>query len=151
MSDNIFGCFVSGPAVRSDDSKKTMDLAADQGKLFRSYIWGEKGICPTLKTLVNKDYGSDLVLVLFEFYVSPWLSWRQSIKDIEYRKNEKSIGIPIIIDQDNFFDRNERERLAFLKRVLMQKMDILKEVVIQKKLATRIDNLISDLVKILEE
>lgn len=76
----------------------------------------------------------------------------EKIKIIEeYRKNEKSIGIPIIIDQDNFFDRNERERLAFLKRVLIQKLELLKEVVIKKKLDTRIDNLRSDLVKILEE
>ena len=71
MSENIFGCFVSGPAMRSDDDQKIKDMAEAQGQVFRAYIWGEEGLIQKLRTFKSKDYGSDLDLVLFKFYLKP--------------------------------------------------------------------------------
>src|SRR5204863_1979348 len=56
MNDNIFGCFLK----IGFDPKLTGQDAIDLANAFRAYVWGEKGICNTLKKLKHQDYGSDL-------------------------------------------------------------------------------------------
>jgi hypothetical protein len=147
---NILGCFISGPAIYYDADQRTKDLASEQGEIFRTYIWSEKGICDTLKKLNHQDYGKDLILILFQFYVSPLPIELQNLKEIEsYRKKEKSIGIPIIVNDENFFSKSEEARFTFLKQSIFQKLDILAEVIKKRKLDTKIDLLKSDLEKIL--
>lgn len=64
---------------------------------------GDRGFCEKLKKLNNDDYGKDLKLVLFQFYLYPIAYELDNLKAIErYRKNEKSIGIPIIVTDENF-------------------------------------------------
>ena len=65
MNDNILGCFLKVGFDPNLSGQEFMDLA----NTFRVYIWGEKGICDTLKKLKHEDYGKDLILVLFQFYV----------------------------------------------------------------------------------
>lgn len=152
MSDteNIFGCFVSATQPYLDASQETKDLALAQGRLFRSYIWGDKGICDTLKKLKHEDYGKDLQLALFQFYVNPLPIEVQSLKAIEdYRKREKSIGIPIIVNDENFFSKSEAGRYSFLKQSILQKLDLLAEVVKKKKLDTKMSLLKADLQRVL--
>ena len=152
MSDdkNIFGCYVSVTQAYPDADKQTKDLATEQGRLFRTYIWGEKGICDTLKKLNQDDYGKDLKLALFQFYVNPIPMMEQALKEIEaYRKNEKSIGIPIVVNDKNFFSQTDEGRYSFLKQSILQKLDLLAEVVKKKKLDTNMDQLKTDLQKIL--
>lgn len=147
---NILGCFCSGPSVNYDDSQKIKDLAADKGKLFRTYIWGEKGISNTLKKLNHEDYGTDLILILLQFEVDPIPYLLQNLKEIEsYRKNEKSIGIPIIINDENFFSKSEEGRYDCLKKLILQKLDILESVVKKKKLDTNMELLKADVIRIL--
>ena len=147
---NIFGCFVSVTQPYPDVSKETKDLVLEQGRLFRSYIWGDRGICDTLKKLKHEDYGKDLKLALFQFYVNPIPYEQQNLKEIEpYRKNEKAIGIPIVVNDENFFSKSEEERYNFLKQTILQKLDLLADIVKKKKLDTRIDLLKADLQKIL--
>ena len=149
-TENIFGCFVSATQPYPDASQETKDLALEQGRLFRSYIWGDEGICSTVKKLKHEDYGKDLKLALFQFYVNPLPIEIQNLKVIEeYRKREKSIGIPIIINGENFFSKSEEGRYGFLKQSILQKLDLLAEVVKQKKLDTNIEQLKADLQKIL--
>ena len=148
MSDteNIFGCFVSITQPYQSAPQETKDLAQEQGQLFRAYIWREKGICDMLKQLKNKDYGGDLSIVLFQFYVNPLAVELQHLKEIEpYRKTEKSIGIPIIINNENFFSKLDEERHNFLKQTILQKLDLLGEVVKKKKLDTNTKQLKYDL------
>ncbi len=148
---NILGCFVSYPSLMYDATEEQRANAKNQGDLFRTYIWGEKGICDTLKKLNNEDYGKDLKLALFQFNVNPMLIVKQALKEIEpYRKNERAIGIPIIITDENFFNKSEEERYRFLKVSILQKMDLLAEVVKKKKLDTNIELLKADLEKILK-
>lgn len=152
MSDdkNIFGCYVSATQASPDADQQTKELATEQGRLFRNYIWGDKGICDTLKKLNQDDYGKDLKLALFQFYVNPIPMMEQALKAIEpYRAKEKSIGIPIVVNDKNFFSQTEEGRYNFLKQSIFQKLDLLAEIVKKKKLDTKIDLLKADLQKLL--
>lgn len=142
----IFGCFFKIGFDPQLSEREFINLA-DQ---FRIYIWSEKGIDGKLKKLKNENYGRDLNLVLFQFYVKPTESELQYLKEIEsYRKKEKSIGIPIIVTDENFFAKTEEERYEFLKSSIMQKMDLLEVVVKRRKLDTNMKQLKLDLDKIL--
>ena len=145
---NILGCFVSAGGVYSTDDQKTKDIASDKTNLFCQYIWGEKGISNTLKLLKNEDYGNDLILILFQFYVRPIPALLQAIKEIgNYRPKEKSMGISIIITDENFFDKSEKERYAFLRESIFRTLDLVAKK--KKKLDTNFELLKSDLQKIL--
>lgn len=150
--ENILGCFTSGPAIIYDANKTEKEREIEQedkskmGALFRSYIRGEEGIYNILKKLKNKDYGEDLKLILFQFYINPIPYELEHLKEIEnYRKSEKAIGIPIIVNDENFFSKSEVERYDFLRESILQKLDLLAEVVKKKKLDTNIELLKSDL------
>ncbi|GCB34057.1 hypothetical protein [Bacteroides faecalis] len=146
MDDSILGCFLK---VGFDPNLKAPDLKK-MGDLVSSYIWGERGIDNKLEKLKSVDYGEDLKLALFEFYVKPTPVELKYFKEIEsYRKKEKAIGIPIIITDENFFNKSEEERYEFLKVSIMQKMDLLEAVIKRRKLDTNMKQLKSDLVKLL--
>jgi hypothetical protein len=152
MSDdkNILGCYVSYPSLMFDATELQKENAKKQGDLFRQYVWGEKGICDTLKKLNQDDYGTDLKLVLFQFYVNPIAYELDNLKEIEpYRAKEKSIGIPIVVNDKNFFSQTEQERYSFLKRTILEKLDLLMGVVKKKKLDTKMELLKADLLKVL--
>ena len=79
-----------------------------------------------------------MMMILFEFYVNPIPYLQQNLKEMgSYRKNEKSIGIRIIVTDENFFSKSEEERYIFLKQSILQKLDLLAEVVKKKKLDTK--------------
>ena len=81
--------------------------------------------------------------------VNPIPYMLENLKEIEgYRKKEKAIGIPIIITDDNFFNRTEAERYYFLKESMLKKLDLLAEVIKKKKLDTNVELLKSDLEKL---
>lgn len=148
--ENILGCYISCPAVYFDANQKTKNLASEQCESFRAYIWGENGISDTLKKLKHQNYGKDLILILFQFYVSPLPVELENLKKIErYRKKEKSIGIPLIVNNENFFSKSEEARCAFLKQSILQKLDLLAEIVKGRKLDTKMDLLKSDLERLL--
>ncbi len=147
MDDNsyILGCYVSSGSAYFEDSQEVKDIAAEKGDLFTKYIWGERGISDTLKKLKRKDYGKDMMLILFQFYVRPIPYLLQNLKEIDnYKKNEKAIGIPIIVTDENFFNKYEEGRYNFLKLAILQKLDLLAEVIKKKKLDTDIELLKAD-------
>ncbi|HBR56376.1 MAG TPA: hypothetical protein DEA22_02720, partial [Blastocatellia bacterium] len=71
--ENILGCFVSGPANYHDDVPEMRELLTQKGELFKSYVWGPLGIRDSLNSLKRRDYGRDLDLILFKFYLLPLL------------------------------------------------------------------------------
>jgi hypothetical protein len=151
MENNILGCYASISGGNWDDSEEIKNKADLNGKLFREYIWGDKGLCELLKKLKHSDYGEDLILILFEFYVNPIPYLRDNLRKIgNYRRKEKSIGIPIIIDEDNFFSKSEIERRKYLVDSIFAKLDLLKTTIKRNKLDTKIDNLIVDLTAVLK-
>ena len=105
-----------------------------------------------MKKLDRSNYGKDLELVLFQFYVKPIPELLTCLKEIEaYRKKERAIGIPIIINDENFFSKTERGRYDFLGEIILAKMNLLAEVVKRRKLDTNMSLLVSDLKKIIQE
>lgn len=148
--DNILGCFVSGPTIDFDAGPKEEETADEQGRLFRRYIWGDGGVEGLLKKLKYEDYGNDLKLVLFQFIIKPHPLELQSLHDIErYRRNEKSVGISIIVTDENFFLQDERNRRDFLVQSILQKSKLLEEVIKKERLDTNLDLLIADLQELL--
>jgi len=144
--DSIFGCFMK----IGFDPNLTEQEFLNLDKAFTPYVWGKKGICDTLKKLRHEDYGKDLVLALFQFNIKPSQIELQKLKEIEsYRKNEKSIGIPIIVTDENFFNKSEEGRYCFLRQSILQKLELLAVVVKRKKLDTNMDLLKSDLQELL--
>lgn len=147
--DAILGCFASGPATYYEDDSETQELLGQRGETFRSYIWGDYGICEQLKSLKRRDYGQDLELVLFQFYLLPLIEELAVLKEIgRYRPKERSVGIPIIIHNDNFFDKSDLERRKFLKLVILEKLDLLALVVKRNKLDINVALLKSDVEKL---
>jgi len=154
---NIFGCHIMAEATIYDKNKTEQERQAEETRtseefhLFHSYIRGEKGIDNTLKKLNNENYGNDLKLILFQFYIKPIPYLLQHLKEIEsYRKKEKAIGIPIIVTDEFFFNKSEEGRYNFLKQSILQKIDLLAEVVKKKKLDTNMVQLKIDLEKMLK-
>lgn len=148
--EDILGCFISGAANYADEDPAIEELRGKKSELFRTYIWGEFGIRDPLKTLKRSDYGKDLQLALFQFYVLPLLEELAHLKEIErYRPKERAIGIPIIIHDENFFNRSDLERRRFLKDAILEKLDLLARVVKRNKLDTDIELLKTDVAKVL--
>ena len=144
--NNILGCTVIGQPTLYNYSQEVKDSASQNGQIFESYIYGDKGIYNIIDNLNYQNYGNDLELILFQFYINPIPYLRSNIKEIEnYRKNEKSIGLNIIIDDDNFFSLSEQNRYIFLISKILEKLDLLAELINKKKLDTNIELLKYDL------
>lgn len=149
-TQEIIGCYISITEGNYNANQKTKDIASEQGDLFKDYIFGEKGISEVLKKMKHQDYGQDIELILFQFYVNPLPIEIENLKDIEnYKKKEKAIGVPVIINNENFFSKSKQERLVFLKQIIISKLDLLAQVVANKKLDTNTELLKSDLEKLL--
>lgn len=147
---SIFGCYVSNYLGEMNDPQEKKNEAQEQGKIFRNYIWSEKGIDSSIKTLNRFCYGNDLELILFQFYLNPVSLQIKELEDIAiYKKRERSIKIAIIINNANFFSRDEKQRQDFIRSAMIRKMDLLEDIVIKKKLDTKIDQLRNDLMKVL--
>ena len=92
------------------------------------------------------------MLILFEFNVNPIPYLRENLKEIgSYRRKEKSIGIPTILDNENFFGLDENGQQDFLKTRIIEKLSLVKEKVKRNKLDFNIDRLITDVKKLCVE
>lgn len=132
-SDSIFGFFASFSL--NDPNKEHV----------KTILWGPEGINMKLKPLKNSDYGSDFKLILFQIYSNPISYQRVSLKALEnYRRKEKSIGIPLILDDDNFFNLAEHQQRDFLSQSVSDRLNLLGERVKRSKLDLNISALIKD-------
>jgi hypothetical protein len=152
LINNILGCFVASGYAYAEDSQEIKSKSIANGEIFDSYIYKEKGVYEIISRLERDNYGRDMELILFQFHVNPIPYILPYLKEIEsYRKKEKSIGVTIIITDENFFNKYEQERYDFIKTSIMQKMDLVEEVVKKKKLDTDMELLKKDLVAVLEQ
>ena len=151
MTDNIFGCFVSGPAVYGDSSTETINESERLGEEFVKFMWGSNRLCEILKQLKHQDYGTDLTIILFQFYLNPIPEQLSYLKEIgSYRRKEKSIGIPVIVDNHNFFTLSDIERRIKIVTILKQKLNLVESVIKRNKLDTKFNELKVDFSKILD-
>jgi hypothetical protein len=135
---NLIGFFADLGLDRTDD------------EVVKDYLWGDNGLDKKLSSLKWKDYGRDFELILFEFRVRPPQELQDVLRDIgNYRKKEKSIGITIIIGNGNFFRLNAADRQAFLKKTILERLDLLTAKVKRNKLDLDVSRLKSDVEKLL--
>jgi hypothetical protein len=148
LTNNILGCHSS----LTRNPKFSIQENENFANKFCSYIYGVKGIYECIHKLERENYGNDMNLILFQFSVNPIPYELPYLKMIEnYRKKEKSIGGWIIINEVNFFNKSEEDRYDFIKESIMQKMDLVEEVVKKKKLDTNMELLKEDLKAVLEQ
>jgi len=87
-------------------------------------------------------------MILFQVYTKPIPYERRNLREIEnYRPKEKSIGIPIILDNDNFFKLPETERQQFFAETIVEKLGLAELKVKRNKLEFDISQLIADVKK----
>lgn len=156
--NHIFGIFVSIAMPNKyslpELSEKELILVKakvdNDGKTVRDFLWGDKSIDIEFKKTDYHNYGEDMKLILFQFYLNPIGYDMKYIEGIEpYRKKEKAIGIPIIIWMDDFLKLTNKDKYLFLQNIFTEKMDLLEAVVKKKKLDTNMPRLRSDLDAIL--
>jgi hypothetical protein len=144
--DGIFGCFIKVGFDPQLSESEFLVLA----NTVRSYVWGEGGLSIKLSNLKHASFGYDVEFVLLQFFVKPTASELQRIKEIEsFRSKEKSIAIPIIVTDENFFNKSEAERWDFLKRSILQKLDLMSKVVRKRKLDTNLELLRAEVERVL--
>lgn len=154
MSDNeekILG-FFSSCEHEYDESEEEQRYRDEQEQLFTYYLWGEGGLADKLGPLKHVEYGKDLVRILFQFNLFPSEFSLEHMEGMEkYRAKEKAIGIPLFVTKENFFSKPEVERRKFLHDSMIMKLDLLSEVVKQKKLDTDIEKLKQDIQAALQD
>jgi hypothetical protein len=150
--DSIIGFYISGPSLYYDASEELKEIATQKSQLFREYIWGHNGICDKLKVLRHKTYGLDINLILFQFHIEPLQEENRHLRQIEkFRPSEKAIGIPIIINQLNFFGNNETIRLEYLRQVIVERLGLVEKVIKRNKFDTDFIKLKVDTAAILDK
>jgi hypothetical protein len=136
--NNIFGFYASFQAGEIEQ------------KLVKQYLWGATGLKEKLKSLKWQEFGKDLQLILFEIYVTPNSYERDSLKEIgNYRRKEKAIGIPVILDEEGFFSLNDTGRHEFFRATILKRLDLLEQKVKRNKLDLDIEKLKNEVKKIL--
>lgn len=117
---------------------------------FRRYIWNENGLKEKFEALESKNYGDDLRLILLQFLVFPGLETLQNVDEVErYRPKEKSIGINIAVTREDFFDKDEKDRKAFLSENILWCLSLVSKSVQETNLDTNIAKLKTDIEKVL--
>jgi hypothetical protein len=142
--NEILGCYVS-VSTSAKLSAEEQSQSFKEGRMFRQYIWGEYGVMNILKQITSNSYGNDLKLILFEFYINPQVTHIEYIsKGFNYKKKEKSIGVPILIG-NTFFDKSEDEKLRYIRNIILNKLSLLIEFAKEKKIDFNVDLLQKDL------
>ena len=138
VDDNIFGFYASFQSGETDQ------------ELVKKYLWGDNGLKEKLKGLKWQEFGQDFHIILFEIYVKPIPYLRDALKEMEnYRRKVKSIGIPVILDQENFFKLTEIDRHKFFHSTILKRLELLKEKVKANKLDLDIERLKTEVDKLL--
>lgn len=53
------------------------------------------------------------------------------------------------MNEENFFSKQEKERIAFLRYAILKKLELLEITIIKKKIDTNVEAIVADLKKIL--
>lgn len=152
MTDNLIGVYASFSINPRENDEEKMVRERKENE-FKEYLWGkdrEGGLSKHLKEIGSTQYGKDLKKILLQFSVNPVPEWPQPTKEVEnYRPNERSIGVWITIDDDNFFSKDEKHRQEYIKREVLDRLLEIKKRFATRKLDSDIDKLIADIGKLL--
>lgn len=129
--NNLYGVYAS------------FNIGEVEKEYVKQLLWGANGLKELLSEIKWFDYGRDIEIILFEFHVNPIPYELNNIKEIgNYRQKEKSIGIPIILDQDGFFKLNSKGKEIYLRTTILDKLKLLRNKIKRNKLDLDIEKLI---------
>ncbi|MEI7597105.1 MAG: hypothetical protein WCK02_15260 [Bacteroidota bacterium] len=119
-------------------------------ELLKTNLLDSDGFFSKLKQLKWQAYGDGLRFILFELHVRPVACLRENMKSISYyRRAQKAVSIPVIIDEKAFFILNKREKQLFLKNTISKKLELLEEKIRKNKLDTDLNKLRKDVENLL--
>lgn len=120
-----------------------LDSGAEQRNgIIHNYT---RAINKQFDTISNDKFESnDLRFILVSLYVNPPESLAPHIKDIEkYDSGDRSIGMSIIINND-FFNKEESERLKYLRDMILNRLNQLSLSIAKKRFDIDMSQLIND-------
>ena len=95
---SLLGCYLSYPSLMADATTEQENEAMKMGDSFRQILWTEGGLDSVLKPIIYEDYGTNVHLILLQFFIAPFDFERDRLKKMEgYRKKEKAIFYSFII------------------------------------------------------
>lgn len=101
------------PNKSEADFKKLNDI-------FVPYIWGANGLIDLLKLNIN-EYCQKLDTLLVKYFVCPTENEIKNIKEIGSIDNkQKIIDVSIVVDDNNFFSKDENDRKNYLINSLIK-------------------------------
>ncbi len=86
-------------------------------QMFSPYLWGENGFSTLFESkFINKDYGSNLNLLLIKYYVEGRFDIHgpENFKLGNYSRKNKNIAVDVAVKKENFHNKNEFERREFV-------------------------------------
>lgn len=114
--------------------------------MFTPYVWGKKGFGALMDKSLKKNYGSDLDLLLIQYYVEGKFSSYIPVepKPGNYKAKDKDIAVAIGVTREIFHNRNEFERREFIVDSTINAINIVKKRLTKKKLDIDFDKLLKD-------
>jgi hypothetical protein len=102
------------------------EIKEKQKEIIKEYFWGKNGLSSKLAKLKRKDYGIDVEIILFQFYINPIPYLRNNLKEIaNFKRKEKSFRIPVILNFGKFNRLADKEKELFMRKTLLNKLDLL--------------------------
>lgn len=141
---SLLGCYLSYPSLMADATTEQENEAMKMGESFHQILWAEGGLDSILKPIIYENYGTDVHLILLQFFIAPFDFERDRLKKMEgYRKKEKTISFSFIIEKE-FFSLNDDERKAFVRESVLTRLSELPCLIKKKKLDTDFERLYND-------
>lgn len=140
----LLGCYLSYPSLMAGATQEQENEAMEMGDSFRQILWTEGGLDSVLKPIIYEDYGTNVHLILLQFFIAPFDFERDRLKKMEgYRKKEKAINFSFIIEKE-FFSLSDDERKAFVRESVLTRLAELPCLIKKKKLDTDFERLYND-------
>jgi hypothetical protein len=120
-------------------------------EMFKPYIWKEHGFGTLFENkFINKDYGTDLKLLLIKYYVEGEFDTNgpEFPKANNYSNKNKDIGVEITVRPEQFHKRNEFERREFIIDSTLNGVKLVRDKLTKKKLDINFEELILDITSV---
>jgi hypothetical protein len=117
-------------------------------EMFTPYVWQEHGFNTVLNEyLLNHDFGTDLKLLLVEYYVEGKFDVNGPVypKVSNYSKKDKSISVAFTVSKIVFHDRNEFERREFIIDSTKKAVELVRDKLLKKRLNIDFEKLLNEI------
>ena len=77
---SLLGCYLPYPSLMADATTEQENEAMKMGDSFRQILWTEGGLDSVLKPIIYEDYGTNVHLILLQFFIAPFDFERDHLK-----------------------------------------------------------------------